>query len=290
MSTTQSLYKSYVIEEYHLKEEPYYLPVGDEVELFEAAYKQRLPLIFKGPTGCGKTRFVEYMAYKLGIELTKVSKDEDGFNLPLVTIACHEDLTASDLVGRYLLEGDQTVWIDGPLTRAVKVGGICYLDEVVEARKDTTVLIHPLTDHRRILPVEKKGELLEAAEGFLLVLSYNPGYQSALKDLKHSTRQRFVSIEFDYPSRDIEAEIVQHESGVDEKVADQLAKLGEKVRNLKEHGLGEGASTRLLIYAGKLISQGIAPRRACQVSVNWAVTDDHSVQQSISEIISSIFE
>ena len=290
MSTTQSLYKSYVIEEYHLKEEPYYLPVGDEVELFEAAYKQRLPLIFKGPTGCGKTRFVEYMAYKLGIELTKVSKDEDGFNLPLVTIACHEDLTASDLVGRYLLEGDQTVWIDGPLTRAVKVGGICYLDEVVEARKDTTVLIHPLTDHRRILPVEKKGELLEAAEGFLLVLSYNPGYQSALKDLKHSTRQRFVSIEFDYPSRDIEAEIVQHESGVDQKVADQLAKLGEKVRNLKEHGLGEGASTRLLIYAGKLISQGIAPRRACQVSVNWAVTDDHSVQQSISEIISSIFE
>ena len=290
MSTTQSLYKSYVIEEYHLKEEPYYVPVGDEIELFEAAYKQRLPLIFKGPTGCGKTRFVEYMAYRLGIELTKVSKSEDGLNLPLVTIACHEDLTASDLVGRYLLEGDQTVWIDGPLTRAVKVGGICYLDEVVEARKDTTVLIHPLTDHRRILPVEKKGELLEAAEGFLLVLSYNPGYQSALKDLKHSTRQRFVSIEFDYPARDIEAEIVQHESGVDEKVADQLAKLGEKVRNLKEHGLGEGASTRLLIYAGKLISQGISPRRACQVSVNWAVTDDHSVQQSISEIISSIFE
>ena len=290
MSTTQSLYKSYVIEEYHLKEEPYYVPVGDEIELFEAAYKQRLPLIFKGPTGCGKTRFVEYMAYRLGIELTKVSKSEDGLNLPLVTIACHEDLTARDLVGRYLLEGDQTVWIDGPLTRAVKVGGICYLDEVVEARKDTTVLIHPLTDHRRILPVEKRGELLEAAEGFLLVLSYNPGYQSALKDLKHSTRQRFVSIEFDYPARDIEAEIVQHESGVDEKVADQLAKLGEKVRNLKEHGLGEGASTRLLIYAGKLISQGISPRRACQVSVNWAVTDDHSVQQSISEIISSIFE
>ena len=226
MSTTQSLYKSYVIEEYHLREEPYYVPVGDEVELFEAAYKQRLPLIFKGPTGCGKTRFVEYMAYKLGVELTKVTKDEDGIKLPLVTIACHEDLTASDLVGRYLLEGDQTVWIDGPLTRAVKVGGICYLDEVVEARKDTTVLIHPLTDHRRILPVEKKGELLEAAEGFLLILSYNPGYQSALKDLKHSTRQRFVSIEFDYPSRDIEAEIVQHESGVDEKMADQLAKLG----------------------------------------------------------------
>ncbi|MBA13203.1 MAG: CbbQ/NirQ/NorQ/GpvN family protein [SAR202 cluster bacterium] len=291
MTSTQSLYKSYIIEEYHLNEEPYYVPLADEVELFEAAYHQRLPLIFKGPTGCGKTRFVEYMSYKLGVELTKVTKDtEGGLNMPLVTIACHEDLTASDLVGRYLLEGDQTVWLDGPLTRAVKAGGICYLDEIVEARKDTTVLIHPLTDHRRILPVEKKGELLEAAEGFLLVLSYNPGYQSALKDLKHSTRQRFISIEFDYPSRDKEAEIIQHEAGVDNDVADQLATLGEKVRNLKEHGLEEGASTRLLIYAGKLISQGIPARRACQVSVNWAVTDDVAVQNSITELINTIFE
>tara|TARA_B100000945_G_scaffold74648_2_gene57360 strand:+ start:2730 stop:3608 length:879 start_codon:yes stop_codon:yes gene_type:complete len=291
--TTKTLYKSYIIEEYQLDEEPYYVPVGDEVELFEAAYRQRLPLIFKGPTGCGKTRFVEYMSYKLGVELAKKTKstdDNDSVNLPLVTIACHEDLTSSDLVGRYLLEGDQTVWIDGPLTRAVKAGGICYLDEVVEARKDTTVLIHPLTDHRRMLPVEKRGELLEAADGFLLVLSYNPGYQSALKDLKHSTRQRFVSIEFDYPPLEIEAQIVQHEAGVDEQTATQLAKLGEKVRNLKEHGLGEGASTRLLIYAGKLIASGIPPRRACQVSVNWAVTDDHSVQKSITEIIASIFE
>ena len=291
--TTQSLYKSFIIEEYQLDEEPYYVPIGDEVELFEAAYKQKLPLIFKGPTGCGKTRFVEYMSYKLGAELTKVTKndaDDSGVNLPLVTIACHEDLTGSDLVGRYLLEGDQTVWLDGPLTRAVKAGGICYLDEVVEARKDTTVLIHPLTDHRRILPIEKRGELLQAADGFLLVLSYNPGYQSALKDLKHSTRQRFVSIEFDYPPMDLEAQIVEHEAGVDEDTAYQLAKLGEKVRNLKEHGLGEGASTRLLIYAGQLIAQGIAPRRACQVSVNWAITDDHSLQQSITEIISSIFE
>ena len=291
--TTQTLYKSLLIEEYKLTEEPYYVPVADEIELFEAAYKQRLPLIFKGPTGCGKTRFVEYMAYRLGVELTKATKsadNEDGLNLPLITIACHEDLTASDLVGRYLLEGDQTVWIDGPLTRAVKVGGICYLDEVVEARKDTTVLIHPLTDHRRILPVEKRGELLEAAEGFLLVLSYNPGYQSALKDLKHSTRQRFVSIEFDYPPVDLEAQIVEHEAGIDKDTAYQLAKLGEKIRNLKEHGLGEGASTRLLLYAGKLIAQGIPARRACQVSVNWAVTDDHSIQQSITEIITSIFE
>ncbi|MDA0770580.1 MAG: AAA family ATPase [SAR202 cluster bacterium Casp-Chloro-G4] len=293
--STTTLFRSYLIEEYHLTEEPYYKPVGDEIELFEAAYKQKIPLIFKGPTGCGKTRFVEYMSYRLGQTLTKVKQTgDDGApragNIPLVTIACHEDLTSSDLVGRYLLEGDSTVWIDGPLTRAVKVGGICYLDEIVEARKDTTVLIHPLTDHRRILPVEKKGELLEAAEGFLLILSYNPGYQSALKDLKHSTRQRFVSIEFDYPPRDIEAEIVEHESGVDKDMAMQLAKLGEKVRNLREHGLGEGASTRLLIYAGKLISQGIAPRRACQVAVNWAVTDDPSVQKSIEELIGSIFE
>ena len=294
---TQTLYRSYIIEEYHLTQEPYYVPVGDEVELFEAAYKAKIPVLFKGPTGCGKTRFVEYMSYKLGRPLTKVRADSgpadassNGHNLPLVTIACHEDLTASDLVGRYLLEGENTVWIDGPLTRAVKAGGICYLDEIVEARKDTTVLIHPLTDHRRILPVEKRGELLEAADGFLLVLSYNPGYQSALKDLKHSTRQRFVAIEFDYPPRATEAEIVRHESGADEDVAHQLAKLGEKVRNLKEHGLGEGASTRLLIYAGRLITQGISPRRACQVAINWAVTDDESVQRSIEEIISSIFE
>ena len=295
--STTTLYRSYIIEEYHLTEEPYYVAVGDEVELFEAAYQQRIPLIFKGPTGCGKTRFVEYMSYRLAQPLTRIKQSDsrgverpEGETLPLVTIACHEDLTASDLVGRYLLEGDSTVWIDGPLSRAVKAGGICYLDEIVEARKDTTVLIHPLTDHRRILPVEKRGELLEAAGGFLLILSYNPGYQSALKDLKHSTRQRFVSIEFDYPPRDIEAEIVQHESGCTADDAMQLAMLGEKVRNLREHGLGEGASTRLLIYAGKLMSQGIPPRRACQVAVNWAVTDDHAVQRSIEEIISSIFE
>ncbi len=299
-TTTQTLYRSYIIEEYHLTQEPYYLPVGDEIELFEAAYEQRIPVIFKGPTGCGKTRFIEYMSYRIGRPLTKVTRGakgsstsspgQNGPNLPLVTIACHEDLTASDLVGRYLLEGETTVWIDGPLSRAVKAGGICYLDEIVEARKDTTVIIHPLTDHRRILPVEKRGELLEAAPGFLLVLSYNPGYQSALKDLKHSTRQRFVAIEFDYPPRDMEAEIVQHESGVDKETSLQLAKLGEKVRNLKEHGLQEGASTRLLIYAGKLISQGIKPRRACQVAVNWAVTDDRSVHRSIEELVSSIFE
>ncbi len=298
-TSTQTLYRSYIVEEYYLTQEPFYVPVGDEIELFEAAYQQRIPVLFKGPTGCGKTRFIEYMSYRLGQPLTKVSQrsgddggkaSEDGHNLPLVTIACHEDLTASDLVGRYLLKGDSTIWLDGPLTRAVKAGGICYLDEIVEARKDTTVLIHPLTDHRRLLPVEKRGELLEAADGFLLVMSYNPGYQSALKDLKHSTRQRFVSLEFNPPPKDIEAQIIEHEAGVDKDVATRLAKLGEKIRNLKEHGLAEGASTRLLIYAGKMMAQGIKPRRACQVAVTWAVTDDVSLHGSIEEVVSSIFE
>ena len=299
-TSTTTLFRSYIVEEYSLTEEPYYLPVGDEIDLFEAAYHSKIPVLFKGPTGCGKTRFVEYMSYHMGRPLTKVKagperrsdnmRAGDNGSLPLVTIACHEDLTASDLVGRYLLQRDSTVWIDGPLTRAVKAGGICYLDEIVEARKDTTVLIHPLTDHRRILPIEKRGELLEAADGFLLVMSYNPGYQSALKDLKHSTRQRFVAIEFNSPPPDIEAQIIEHESGVDADTAKRLAKLGEKVRNLREHGLAEGASTRLLIYAGKLMVSGISPRRACQVAVNWAVTDDEPLQQGIEEVISSIFE
>ena len=296
-SVTKEEYRGYLIEEYVLRKEPFYLPVADEVEIFHAAYEERIPLLFKGPTGCGKTRFVEYMAYKLGEPLTVVkSQDDKGgqsngtTSLPLVTVACHEDLTASDLVGRYLLEGDRTVWVDGPLSRAVKAGGICYLDEVVEARKDTTVLIHPLTDHRRILPVEKRGELLEAADNFLLVISYNPGYQSALKDLKHSTRQRFVAIEFDYPPKDVEQEVIAHESGCSMEAAKDLAKLGEKVRNLREHGLQEGASTRLLIYAGRLIKKGIPARRACQVAVVWALSDDTEVQRSVEEVVYSIFE
>lgn len=292
---TRTVYRQHLIEEFVLHEEPYYKAVGDEVELFSAAYSQKIPVLLKGPTGCGKTRFIEHMAWKLGRPLTVVkSRDKaerEGFtSLPLVTIACHEDLTASDLVGRYLLEAEGTRWIDGPLTRAVKAGGICYLDEIVEARKDTTVLIHPLTDHRRLLPVEKLGQILEAQDGFLLVMSYNPGYQSALKDLKQSTRQRFVAIEFNYPPREIEAEIVAHESGVAPDVALNLAKLAEKVRNLREHGLQEGVSTRLLIYAGKLIVQGIKPRRACQVAVAWALTDDADVQRSIEEVVASIFE
>ncbi|MEE9249115.1 MAG: CbbQ/NirQ/NorQ/GpvN family protein [Dehalococcoidia bacterium] len=294
---TKEEYRGYLIEEYVIKDEPFYLPVADEVEIFYAAYEERIPLLFKGPTGCGKTRFVEYMAYQLGQSLTVVKQGgnkahpaKPRHSLPLVTIACHEDLTGSDLVGRYLLQGDTTVWLDGPLTRAVKVGGICYLDEIVEARKDTTVLIHPLTDHRRILPVEKRGEILEAHPNFLLIISYNPGYQSALKDLKHSTRQRFVAIEFDYPPRHVEQEVIAHESGVSIEVARDLAKLGEKIRNLREHGLQEGASTRLLIYAGRLIKKGISPRRACQVAVVWSLTDDSEVQRSVEEVVFSIFE
>ena len=286
MTTTNVGYKQIAVEDFKITEEPFYLPIKDEVELFETAYERRIPVLLKGPTGAGKTRFVEYMSWKLHNK--NAQSHEEG--VPLITVACHEDLTASDLVGRYLLEGDETVWIDGPIARATKVGAICYLDEIVEARKDTTVLIHPLTDYRRLLPIEKRGELLEAADGFLLVMSYNPGYQSALKDLKHSTRQRFIAIEFDYPPRDAEAEIIVNESGVSADVAQDLAKLGEKVRNLKEHGLGEGVSTRLLIYAGKLIAGGISPRRACQVAIVWALTDDGEVQRSIEEVVTSIFD
>src|SRR3989337_2122468 len=270
-------YRQYAIEEYVLREEPFYIPVSDGVELFEAAYARKIPVLLKGPTGCGKPRFMEYMAFKVHGPLTIISEvtetDETSSSggLPLVTVACHEDLTASDLVGRYLLEGAPTRLIDGPLTRAVKAGGICYLDEIVEARKDTTVLIHPLTDHRRVLPIEKLGQIVEARDGFLLVISYNPGYQSALKDLKQSTRQRFMAIEFNYPPRDLEAKIIEREAGVTPAVAMDLAKLGEKVRHLKEHGLAEGASTRLLIYAGRLMGEGILARRACQVGVVWAL-------------------
>ncbi len=260
---------------------PYYLPIGDEVEIFSAAYKARLPVLLKGPTGCGKTRFVEHMAHEL-------SALPEGPN-ELITVACHEDLTGSDLVGRFLIQGDETVWVDGPLTQAVRRGAICYLDEVVEARKDTTVLIHPLSDHRRILPIEKLGEILEAHAGFLLVISYNPGYQSIQKNLKHSTRQRFITIEFNYPPADKEVEIIAHEAGVDHETAAQLAMLGEKVRNLKASGLEEGVSTRLLIYAGELIRQGITPRRAATVAVTWSLTDEADSKRAIDEIVKAIF-
>ncbi|HZA25699.1 MAG TPA: CbbQ/NirQ/NorQ/GpvN family protein [Dehalococcoidia bacterium] len=297
VDTAEPQFKEYAIEEFLVRSEPYYRPIGDEMDLFAAAYHQHIPVLLKGPTGCGKTRFVEYMAWKLGRPLTVVKRQRDAqplnegeVRVPLVTIACHEDLTASDLVGRYLLDSEGTRWIDGPMTRAVKAGAILYLDEVVEARKDTTVLIHPLTDHRRILPVEKTGSIIEADDRFLLCISYNPHYQSALKDLKHSTRQRFISLEFDYPPADIEAEIVLKESGCTQEQAVALAKLGEKVRNLREHGLAEGASTRLLIYAGRLMTEGIPARRACQVAIVWTLTDEAELQRSIEEVVSSIFE
>ncbi|HZR84665.1 MAG TPA: CbbQ/NirQ/NorQ/GpvN family protein [Candidatus Binatia bacterium] len=276
---------------------PWYLPLRDEVEIFEAAFSCRLPVLLKGPTGCGKTRFIEYMAHRLLGPAAPREESPRGARRaerapgtpPLITVACHEDLTGSDLVGRYLIQGDETVWIDGPLTQAVRRGSICYLDEVVEARKDTIVLIHPLTDHRRILPIDKRGEIVEAHPDFLLVISYNPGYQSVLKDLKHSTRQRFVSLEFDYPPRDREAEIIRHESGVDADVALALATLGEKVRTLRGSGLGEGVSTRLLVYAGQLVSRGLAPRRACTVAVTNALTDDPEMLRSVGELVSALF-
>lgn len=242
------------IEEYRVTAEPYYLAVAREVELFEAAYAARLPVMLKGPTGSGKTRFVEHMAWRL--------------ERPLITVACHEDLSATDLVGRFLLEGEETVWHDGPLTRAVRNGAICYLDEVVEARKDTIVIIHPLTDDRRRLPIEKRGTVLDAPDDFLLVVSYNPGYQSILKDLKQSTRQRFVALEFDYPPPEMEVEIVAREGGVDEGVARDLVLIGQKVRNLRGHGLEEGVSTRLLIYAAQMIARGIPPIAAAEVCFN----------------------
>jgi len=266
-----------------LREEPYYLPLGDEVAEFEAAYHARLPVLLKGPTGCGKTRFVEHMAWRL---YRKQRASE--LAIPLMTIACHEDLTATDMVGRFLLQGDETVWRDGPLTQAVRTGAICYLDEIVEARKDTTVLIHALTDHRRLLPIDKTGELLSAHPDFLLVISYNPGYQSVLKDLKPSTRQRFVSLSFDYPDEAREATIIAHEAGVDRPIAERLALIGAKVRNLREHGFEEGVSTRLLIYAGSLMQQGISPRRAAEIGIVSAVSDDEAVQQAIADIVDVI--
>jgi nitric oxide reductase NorQ protein len=255
------------IQEYRVATEPYYLPVGREIELFEAAHSARLPVILKGPTGCGK-------AWRL--------------ERPLITVACHEDLSSTDLVGRFLLEGEETIWHDGPLTSAVRNGAICYLDEVVEARKDTVVIIHPLTDHRRRLPIEKLGTIVEAPTDFMLVVSYNPGYQSILKDLKQSTRQRFVAIEFDYPPPEMEAEIVAREGGVDEGTARDLVLIGQKVRNLRGHGLEEGVSTRLLIYAAQLIALGIPPVDAADVAMCSPITDDRELQRSIREIVTTV--
>lgn len=258
-----------------IEREPYYEPVGDEVALFEAAAESRIPVLLKGPTGCGKTRFMEYIAWKL--------------RRPLITVSCHDDLTASDLVGRYLITNNQTLWVDGPLAHAVRTGGICYLDEVVEARKDTTVVIHPLADDRRMLPIEKHGELLRAPETFVLAMSYNPGYQSVLKELKQSTRQRFVAIEFNYPVEPLEAKIVAAESGLDALSTGKLLKLAHMTRNLKGNGLDEGASTRLLVHAAKLMRRGIAPRVACHGAIAEALTDDAEMLRAIDELVSSVF-
>jgi len=258
-----------------IEKEPYYEPLGQEIPLFEAACASRIPVLLKGPTGCGKTRFIEYMAWKL--------------KRPLITVSCHDDLTAADLVGRYLITNNETVWVDGPLARAVRCGGICYLDEVVEARKDTTVVIHPLADDRRILPMEKRGELLQAPNEFMLAMSYNPGYQSVLKELKQSTRQRFVAIDFEYPRADLERRIIVTETGLDEDATDKLIKLAHMTRNLKGNGLDEGASTRLLVHSAKLMACGVAPRTACSGAIGQALSDDPEMLRAIDELASSLF-
>jgi nitric oxide reductase NorQ protein len=262
-------------EQYTIAQEPYYRSVGNEVALYEAAYAARMPVMLKGPTGCGKSRFVEYMAWKL--------------QKPLITVACNEDMTASDLVGRYLLDANGTRWHDGPLTTAARIGAICYLDEVVEARQDTTVVIHPLTDHRRQLPLEKKGEVVTAHPDFQLVISYNPGYQSLMKDLKQSTKQRFGALDFDYPSDTIESEIVAHETGVPKEVATKLVAIAQRARNLKGHGLDEGISTRLLVYAGQLIAKGIEPKAACHMTLVRPITDDPDMRDTLDAAVATYF-
>jgi nitric oxide reductase NorQ protein len=261
--------------QYLIQSEPYYRPVGNEVAMYEAAYEARMPVMLKGPTGCGKSRFVEYMAWKL--------------KKPLITVACNEDMTASDLVGRFLLDINGTKWQDGPLTVAARIGAICYLDEVVEARQDTTVVIHPLTDHRRVLPLEKKGELVQSHDDFQIVISYNPGYQSLMKDLKQSTKQRFGGMDFDYPESEIETEIVTHEGGVDADTANKLVSIAQRSRNLKGHGLDEGMSTRLLVYAAQLVAKGIDPLAACQMALVTPLTDDPDMRDTLKAAVNTYF-
>ncbi|MGQ3000790.1 MAG: CbbQ/NirQ/NorQ/GpvN family protein [Hydrogenophaga sp.] len=263
------------LDDHLIRSEPFYQPSGEEIECYERAYRHRLPLMLKGPTGCGKTRFVEYMAWKL--------------QRPLVTLACNEDMTASDLVGRYLLDAQGTAWHDGPLTLAVRHGGICYLDEVVEARQDTTVVIHPLTDARRILPLDKKGEVIQAHPDFQLVVSYNPGYQSSAKDMKASTRQRFAALEFDYPDTETEVAIVAQEAGIDAALARQLVTIAQCTRALKQRGLDEGASTRVLIYAGVLVRDGLTPTQSCEMTLVRALTDDPDMAQAIRDFVKAQF-
>jgi nitric oxide reductase NorQ protein len=249
---------------------PYYIAQGDEVSVFEQCHARNLAVMLKGPTGCGKTRFVEYMAWRL--------------KRPLVTVSCHDDLSASDLTGRYLVRGGATVWQDGPLTRAVRLGAICYLDEVVEARQDSIVVIHPLTDHRCILPIDKTGELIEAGPGFQLVISYNPGYQHVLKDMKPSTRQRFVALEFDFPPPEHEIEIVAHESGVERAMAHTLVALAGRIRGLHDRGLAEVPSTRLLVATARLIANGIPPRNACYAGLVSPLSDDPALVAAMRDL------
>ena len=263
-------------EQFTIENEPFYLPTQDEVEIFKTAWKNKIPVLLKGPTGCGKTRFVSAMAHQL--------------QLPLITVSCHEDLSASDLIGRYLLQGNEVIWSDGPMTASVRMGAILYLDEVVEARKDTIVAIHPLTDHRRSLAIDKLADVLEAPEAFMLVMSYNPGYQSILKELKPSTRQRFISLEFTYPTLEQEQQILCQEANIDEDSALILVKLAQKIRNLVNQGLEEGVSTRLLVHTARLINNGIAPKQACHVSLCLSLTDDLYMQQTITALIEDYFE
>jgi len=262
-------------DQYLIREEPYYRAVHNEIEMYEAAYAARMPVMLKGPTGCGKSRFVEYMAWKM--------------KKPLITVACNEDMTASDLVGRYLLDINGTKWQDGPLTVAARIGAICYLDEVVEARQDTTVVIHPLTDHRRELPLEKKGELVKAHDDFQIVISYNPGYQSLMKDLKQSTKQRFGAMDFEYPETEIEVEIVTHEGGIDTEIASKLVQVAHRSRNLKGHGLDEGMSTRLLVYAAQLMSKGVSAEQACKMALVTPLTDDPDMRDTLDAAVNTYF-
>ncbi len=263
------------VDDYRIPREPFYRGVADEITLFEHAWKANLPVLLLGPTGCGTPRFFSHLAWRLG--------------RPLVTFACKVDLSASDLLGRYLLTGDETVWVDGPLTTAVRHGAIVYLDEVVEARKDTLVVIHPLTDDRRVLPIDRLATVLSAPAEFMMVVSYNPGYQSVIKELKPSTRQRFVSLDFRYPPADVEREIVQREAGLDLDRAGRLVKIGEKIRNLTDRGLEEGVSTRLLVYCGKLLAQGVEPRSACRAAFTRTLTDDRDLGRTIDEIVADYF-
>ncbi|MGB9577969.1 MAG: CbbQ/NirQ/NorQ/GpvN family protein [Halothiobacillaceae bacterium] len=264
-----------LLAQYRVTKEPYYEPQADEIALYEAAYANRLPVMLKGPTGCGKSRFVEHMAFRLG--------------KPLITVACNEDMTAADLVGRWLLDKDGTRWQDGPLTIAARLGAICYLDEIVEARQDTTVVIHPLTDHRRTLPLDKKGELIEAHPDFQLVISYNPGYQNLMKDLKQSTKQRFAGLDFDYPQPEVEAKVIAKEAGVDAATAEKLVQIAQRARNLKGHGLDEGISTRLCVYAGKMIAKGVEPRTACRMAMVSPITDDADIRDTLDATIHTFF-